>query len=663
LGCIDVNPPGDTIVIVAQCNHKRVEGTDTIDIHDIRFTKSVNGGETFEPMEIVVSGDSFPCDGGERRYAESPAIHLGSNGYLFVECLAKDTILYPGEEWQKVVTMSEDFGETWTKAQVLHRPEGWEYAANWWAVIAPGVVVNNVPHTPVYIIDPSGSKRVIEYHLDGGEWVYSIASPPKMDSIVNGETREIFGSPEYGSMGADAEGRLYIVFRDLDHVAGMQQDWRWYNAFVVGSPNGIDWSWPIRVSNVPLPAPDTNYVVSPEMAENVGNVGYMIYEDGDWGGNPDPSAVWFSTFSPDSIFKPENFPPKITDVTNYGNTYQTTGTYDIEAKIHDETGLTETTLFYAIGEDTTKVPMNLTGDEIYTAPIPAQEVGTRIEYWVKAVDTDANEAMVPGSFDAGYSILVLPGGVVAYDDGIAIDGISEPWGNGFLSVRFSPTEAAVETLTTVRLFIWSNPDSFIVHLNPDDGSGKPNPDVELITPIEAMASDSGAWMDVNVEEEFIPTEDFHIRIEFPLHDRPLIGADKLCDCDRSWMNYSGWWWAHPSDWGLGDLLIRAIMPGYGVGVEEGRTSIYRLSQNLPNPILKSTTIEFAIPKKEHVNLAVYNVAGQKVKTLVDGDISPGSYTINWNGKDKNGRRLAAGVYFYRMEAGKYVSTRKLVFLR
>jgi len=80
-------------------------------------------------------------------------------------------------------------------------------------------------------------------------------------------------------------------------------------------------------------------------------------------------------------------------------------------------------------------------------------------------------------------------------------------------------------------------------------------------------------------------------------------------------------------------------------------------------MLKATTIEFAIPKKEHVNLMVYNVAGQRVKTLIDNEISPGSYTVNWNGRDKDGRRLAAGVYFYRIEAGKYISARKLVLLR
>ena len=646
-GSIDVSPSGDTIVVVSQGNYDRIEGTDTLHVHDVLFTRSTNGGTSFDPMIVIAHGDDFPCDDGTQHYVESPAIHLGENGNIFVEALAKDTVNCPGEEWQKIYTASTDLGGTWTDVVTLPRPEGRTWGPeNWWARLFSGVAMGDMVYTGA-CLSKAGENRLIgyRYRFSTGEFeeYASIAPPPAGD---------MFGEAACATFGYDAEGNIYVAYQDKDSLG-----FDGYNIFVMGSPdNGHYWTYPMRVGSG-LYRP-----MAPEIAPIVGDSGLVIYEPMGWKKSFKGDSLRLIKFCADSVFAVCRTRIMLSH-TAYGNTYDEVGPYVIQADAKDDQPGFTVDLIYVIGTDETTVPMVNVGGDTYEAEIPGQPIGTKIEYWVKAVDTDANEAMVPGSFDAGYSILVLPCGVVVYDDGIAIDGITEPWGNGFLSVRFSPTEAAVETLTTVSLFIWSNPDTFVIHLNPDDGTGKPNPDVDLITPIEAVAPDSGVWMDVDVGELFIPDEDFHIRIEFPLHDRPYIGADKLCDCDRSWMNYAGWWWAHPSDWGVGDLLIRAIMPGYGIGVEEGRTSIYRLSQNRPNPILKSTTIEFAIPKKEHVNLAVYNVAGQKVKTLVDGDISPGSYTINWNGRDKNGRRLAAGVYFYRMEAGKYISTRKLVLLR
>jgi hypothetical protein len=647
-GSIEVSPSGDTIVIVVQANYEYTVGDTLKTVHSIFFTKSTDGGTTFSPMDTIVDGEDFLHkieDTHAMYYAESPSINIGTDGYLFVECLA-----WWGDEWGKVYTVSTDLGETWSTPEFLPRPADCTPASNWWAHLGNGIVVDNAPYTAVYFTKAGEGRRVYEYHLENGDWVYQPVSPPPGEGI--------FGDAEQVSYGVDAEGRIYLTFADYDAVMGSDR-----NAFVVGSPNGgIDWSDPIRVTQT-VAGPDTHYVIAVQMAENVGDVGYVIYEDAGWWETP--TAVWFATFDPAVIFDPTNFPPKISDVTNYGNTYNTTGTYDIEAKIHDETEVIDTKLFYAIGEDVTEVPMTPIGDEIYTASIPAQEANTRIEYWVRAVDNDANFTLDPGTApEIGYAILVLPGGVVAYDDGISAGAHWWEDPQGEFAVRFTPTEAAVETLTTVQVFIHEAPDTFILHLRPEDSGrlGYPDLGVDLITPITVVPepTDTLTWVDVDIPELFVPTEDFFVSLGFVHGDQPRIGFDESMTYTRSKLcNLWGWYW-----WDAwSDLLIRAIMPGYGVGIEEGRTSIYRLSQNLPNPMLKATTIEFAIPKKEHVNLAVYNVAGQKVKTLVDGDISPGSYTINWNGKDKNGRRLAAGVYFYRIEAGKYISTRKLVLLR
>ena len=90
---------------------------------------------------------------------------------------------------------------------------------------------------------------------------------------------------------------------------------------------------------------------------------------------------------------------------------------------------------------------------------------------------------------------------------------------------------------------------------------------------------------------------------------------------------------------------------------------YALRQNYPNPFNSGTSIRFALPHDEHVELSLYDLAGQKVGTLVDGRRGPGTYVVRWGGRDDSGRELSSGVYLYRLRAGGRVETRKLLLLR
>jgi len=94
---------------------------------------------------------------------------------------------------------------------------------------------------------------------------------------------------------------------------------------------------------------------------------------------------------------------------------------------------------------------------------------------------------------------------------------------------------------------------------------------------------------------------------------------------------------------------------------------YSLSQNFPNPFNPTTLIRYAIPDREgrphRINLKVYNVLGQRVRTLVNMEQAPGYYSVVWNGRDDYGRELASGVYFYRLKAGRYSSSKKLLLLK
>jgi hypothetical protein len=105
-----------------------------------------------------------------------------------------------------------------------------------------------------------------------------------------------------------------------------------------------------------------------------------------------------------------------------------------------------------------------------------------------------------------------------------------------------------------------------------------------------------------------------------------------------------------------------------LGLEKSATlpKAFALSQNSPNPFNPSTTISYSIPDNSQelaVKLSVYNIRGQLVITLVDDSQGPGTYNINWDGTDSLGRQVSSGVYFYRLVAGDFVSTRKMVVLK
>jgi hypothetical protein len=97
----------------------------------------------------------------------------------------------------------------------------------------------------------------------------------------------------------------------------------------------------------------------------------------------------------------------------------------------------------------------------------------------------------------------------------------------------------------------------------------------------------------------------------------------------------------------------------GVEVREGVVpDNYALSQNYPNPFNPSTTIGYALPRRSKVTLAIFNTLGQLVATLINREIEAGHHEVQFDAPG-----LASGVYFYRLQAGGYTQTRKLLLVR
>ncbi len=132
--------------------------------------------------------------------------------------------------------------------------------------------------------------------------------------------------------------------------------------------------------------------------------------------------------------------------------------------------------------------------------------------------------------------------------------------------------------------------------------------------------------------------------QFGVHDLSVRNSEILLVPTKKLM-------AGPSD-------VREIQ-----GSDEVRPSQFSLSQNYPNPFNPFTNFQFTLSKSGQVKIEIFNVVGQKVKTLLDRDMRPGVYVADWDGKDEKGNPVSSGIYFYRMHAGDFSDMKKMVLLK
>jgi len=115
-----------------------------------------------------------------------------------------------------------------------------------------------------------------------------------------------------------------------------------------------------------------------------------------------------------------------------------------------------------------------------------------------------------------------------------------------------------------------------------------------------------------------------------------------------------------------DLAAVEIGDGGDQGYGTNMPKVLALSQNYPNPFNPSTTIQYDILVRSSsvpVKVMIYDVRGRLVKNLVDKEKESGRYQVHWNGRDDNGQQVSSGVYLYRIDAGEFISTRKMVLVR
>jgi hypothetical protein len=113
-----------------------------------------------------------------------------------------------------------------------------------------------------------------------------------------------------------------------------------------------------------------------------------------------------------------------------------------------------------------------------------------------------------------------------------------------------------------------------------------------------------------------------------------------------------WFPDQKAEWVLGVEQVSSEIP-----------SAFSLSNAYPNPFNPETKVNFNVPQVSKVKLVVYNLLGQRVRTLVDEEIQAGSYSASWNGTDDYGRQMSSGIYFFSLESQSFKATKKMILMK
>jgi hypothetical protein len=120
------------------------------------------------------------------------------------------------------------------------------------------------------------------------------------------------------------------------------------------------------------------------------------------------------------------------------------------------------------------------------------------------------------------------------------------------------------------------------------------------------------------------------------------------------------YWIHD---GIVEMTSTDVRWIEGSAEEENLPTSFSVSQNYPNPFNPATEFKFDLPRASHVKIDIFNILGQRVKTLVDERRRAGSHIVDWDGTDEKGVEVSSGVYFYRMWADEFSDIRKMVLLK
>lgn len=116
---------------------------------------------------------------------------------------------------------------------------------------------------------------------------------------------------------------------------------------------------------------------------------------------------------------------------------------------------------------------------------------------------------------------------------------------------------------------------------------------------------------------------------------------------------------HLGFWPVPGATATDVSPSPGAEI----SFINGLAQNWPNPFAFGTTIQYTVAQPSTVRLSIFDVAGRLIVEPISAPHDAGRFAVHWDGRDRDGRRVASGIYFYRLEIGSWTETRKMVGIR
>ncbi len=382
----------------------------------------------------------------------------------------------------------------------------------------------------------------------------------------------------------------------------------------------------------------------------------------------------------------------------HASTNDTLGPYSIIVNIEEYSGLAEKTLHYSLnGGEFVPVPMTSIGDDEYVGSIPGQTYGTLIEYYIYARDELDYETVDPPGAPIILFAFTITEVVEVLDDDFELD---QGWTIG----------AAGDNAST-GVWIWADPVGTEYSGNPvqpeDDhtadpgvlcyvtgntavGGGPGDNDVDggkttLLSPVfdlsEYTTAELTYWVWYTNDRGNDPNNDYW-DVDVTANGSNWFHLENTTQSTNAWVERTFLLEEHvtlsntvqlryvAADEGDGSLVEAAvddfllIARNETVGVDGAVIATdYGLDPCHPNPFNPMTTITYRVPTSSSVKLQLYDVNGRLVRTLVDGRVDVGQHSVRWDGRTDNGRAVASGVYFMRLEAPGYMQVRQLTLLR
>ncbi len=465
---------------------------------------------------------------------------------------------------------------------------------------------------------------------DGGTYNHS----QDLDVVVT-----LGGAPSEGPTGPDVYG--YYAYDTSDTWTGQAPLYDWVEITGVGSIISAITNSDAATTVLSLPFTFKYYGVDYTQISVCSNgflaLGSEDYRFGDNTGIP-------NTHGPESMISPfwDDLDPSVGgDIYQYDDTANHRYIVQFDANVHYGGANPET--FEVILYDPAHYPTSSGDGEIVFQYEDVRSIGTATVGIENHAENDGIQYVYNGSYDANAATI---------DDGMAVKFTTEPpdqadvWlavdGQTIDDSTGGDGDGVAEPSETFNLILTFVNSGASMASNVTAVVSTTDSDLIIVDGTADFGNIAGSGTGDNVASPFVIT---------------VSGApvDETAELDLH--IYTG------SRYDAYDIVTITIdLTGTGIADPEIPLA-FALRQNYPNPFRGGTALAFALPRPTEARLEVYNVAGRRVATVVNGSFPAGEHLVTWDGTDARGAKVPAGIYFYRFEANGFESTKKMILLK